>query len=212
MKLHLGFDPGGAGAFGWCVLADAMNPPLVICGSGVADHAGGAVTAALGCVGRDGEVLAAGIDSPLFWRTDGDRVVDASVRSAIVRLGSSSGTVNHVNSLRGACLIQGMAAAMLLRQKYPTLRLTEAHPKAALWLMKIANCSGRPSTVPLSALVSYFSSTQTNAASDHERDAALAGLAAWAMIHQTRTWRNLFLSEPKPITPLSPAPGYWVPM
>jgi len=87
------------------------------------------------------QLAGAGIDSPLFWVANGDRRVDQAVRAKMQALGARSvwGTVQSVNSLRGACLAQGILAAQLLRSRFPNIRITESHPKALLWLMGFAN-------------------------------------------------------------------------
>ena len=152
MGYFLGLDPGGEGAIGWCMLESTTNqPPLRLVARGIADHADGAVAASLYAIGT-GTLKAAGIDSPLFWRPDGDRVVDQCLRKHIVRMGAHSATVNAVNSMQGACLIQGMMAAMLLRVKYPQLRITESHPKALLWLLNSSNPNPPPQPIALSNL------------------------------------------------------------
>lgn len=66
MDAFLGFDPGGAGAFGWCVLSGAQLP-LQLVKRGVANHATQVVDDALSAVGAN-QIRAAGIDAPLFWR------------------------------------------------------------------------------------------------------------------------------------------------
>ncbi len=42
------------------------------------------------------------------------------------------GTVQSVNSLKGAVLVQGILLAMKLREKKPEIAITETHPKAML--------------------------------------------------------------------------------
>ena len=211
VKVHIGLDPGGAGAFGWCVLGDAPQIPLQFVASGVADHALGAVQRSLAILASTHTAVGAGIDAPLFWRRDGDREVDRQVRTSIISLGANSGTVNHVNSLRGACLVGGMTAAMLLRAWVPGICLSEAHPKAALWLLGIAKRGSPRSTIALSALGAQLSVLPPRTVSDHERDAALAALSAWAMVHRPSTWQDLSPLELNRVTPLDPPPQYWVP-
>ena len=107
----LGFDPGGVKQFGWCVAQATDNGRLHFRASGVASHAAGAVRAALGEAEDFGRIGAAGIDSPLLWVADGDRKADKAIRSAMKQLGAINigGTVQQVNSLRGACFSQGIS-------------------------------------------------------------------------------------------------------
>jgi hypothetical protein len=151
MPLYVGFDPGGAGAFGWAVLSGTQTPLLLV-SRGIANHAEEAVQVALTAIGQN-PMTAAGIDATLFWQTQGDRTADQVVRNAIIQLGASGGTVNSVNSLRGACLVQGMMAAMLLRLHQNQVPITEAHPKALLWLLGIAHGGNPPGSIPVRLLM-----------------------------------------------------------
>lgn len=189
----VGFDPGGHGNFGWCITPDSAAMPLKPVASGLANNAHAAVQAALSAVPSNGVLGAAGIDAPLFWSRTGPRNADIVVRAAIGRAGAPhpAGTVQDVNSLRGACLAQGLLAAVMLREVYPALPLTEAHPKALRWMR---------------------SSTQAIAAnSEHERDAMLSSIAAWALLHELSDWQDLYPEEPSPFTPLGGAIHYVVP-
>ena len=207
----LGFDPGGEKRFGWCVAEGTNNSRLRLRVWDIASHAAGAVTAALREAGNFGQVEAAGIDSPLFWVADGDRKADKSIRSAMKRLGASNvgGTVQQVNSLRGACLSQGVMTAYLLRRELPDIRITESHPKALLWLLRVANRERSIAKVDIGHLSDLIESESPNL-SDHERDAALAALAALAMLDKRRGWRDLCREEKNAFTPVYPV-EYWMP-
>ncbi len=208
----VGLDPGGVGAFGWCVVEDGPNAPLRVRGSDVADDAVGALEGVNRAIGDDA-IAAAGIDAPLLWVPSGDRRVDGYLREAICRIGASSGTVNHVNSLRGACLAQGMLAAMLLRRTNPRLPLTEAHPKAMLWMLGVATTRRKVANISAKSLSVYFDRGSHSMTTDHERDAALAALGAWAMIHRPAGWEDIRerLPDHGALTPLAGPVGYWVP-
>jgi hypothetical protein len=210
MALYAGFDPGGAGAFGWAVVSGTQLP-LVLVARGVVNHAQEAAHAALGAVGQKA-LTAAGIDAPLFWQAQGDRTSDQLVRNAIIQLGASGATVNSVNSMRGACLVQGIMVAMLLRMQDSQLPITEAHPKALLWLLGCAHGGNPPAGIALSSLQQWIGGNNLAGASDHERDAALGALSAFAMTQGMNGWHNLYLQEPSPINPLHPPPGYWLPV
>ena len=122
-----GFDPGGQGNFGWC-LAELTDPLNVICQGtkNCADEAFDEIKKRLN--DTNGRILAAGIDAPLYWTRQGDsRESDVCVRRIS---GASSGTVQAVNSLRGACLIQGFFLATRIESEYPDCMITETHPKA----------------------------------------------------------------------------------
>ena len=177
--LMLGFDPGGVGNFGWSVCRVDGNDLQWPLATGVADDAEDALQKVKKVVGPSDppghpQVLAAGIDAPLFWGKKGNRTIDGIVRHALKRtvFPTPGGTVQQVNSLRGACLVQGLLLARYLRDWKPGLPITEAHPKALLHLL----ChSGRPDMANLARLI------QGPQRSEHERDATLSAIGAWAM-------------------------------
>lgn len=135
MNYLIGFDPGGERNFGWCVVRDRREWPLRVVRTGIADHAAEAVEAAYKAVPKGASVIGVGIDAPLFWVADGSRAVDNALRERIRCLGvpHAAGTVLQVNSLCGACLVQGMLAGVLSRQCSPGVPISESHPKAMLW-------------------------------------------------------------------------------
>lgn len=119
-KMHfVGLDPGGDGQFGWCVVAGS-ELPLSVIQAGCTGDAGAAVKSVLEVLGPSPQAHGAGIDSPLFWTPSGKRRVDCIVREAIKEVGApnAGGTVQHVNSLRGACLAQGVVAANLSARRF----------------------------------------------------------------------------------------------
>lgn len=212
MDVVLGFDPGGKDGFGWCILEDADKPPLRVIATGVADNAATSLAAVLEHIPRDVSVLAAGIDAPMFWGTEGDRAVDQIVRADIRARGARTpgGTVQAVNSLRGACLSQGVMIAALLRRCWPDLPVTEAHPKAYLWTIGAATPDTYPQSILLHAL-REFSCPNTETI-EHERDAAITAYCAWAMVHRAVGWRDLLREEPDPYLPVAHPVSYWYPL
>jgi Protein of unknown function (DUF429) len=215
-NILLGLDPGGIGKFGWCVADAGVNCPIEILETGKADHAQAAITAVqkyLSHIPILLKVVAVGIDAPLFWTADGDREADICVRNAIKAKGAKNvyGTVQNINALRGACLVQGILSARLLRDLYPKIRITESHPKALLWLLKAADQSSPLETVTPINISKYVEfDTHRGFNSEHERDAALGALAAWHMLNPG-TWHNLFDIERFPFAPV-PKVEYWMPI
>ncbi len=208
----LGFDPGGINQFGWCVSEAKSDAGLTLLNAGVADNAGGAVNAALTNVKDFQDVSAAGIDSPLYWPTQGSRKADILIRHTMRKLGARNvgGTVQSLNSLRGACIAQGILAAHLLRRRIPSIRITETHPKALLWLIEVATRDLKVSEVQLSHLTDLIAA-DGKPNSEHERDAILGSIAAWAMVVARPGWHNLFLEEQETFVPVSPV-EYWMPV
>jgi len=193
----LGFDPGGRGAFGWCVSADDSSLPLKVLVSGTCDAAEEAVVAACDAVPMGQEILSAGIDAPLVWPLRGSRIADKVLRRAIRERGAPSpgGTVQEVNSLRGACLVQGVLAAKAIRDRHAEIRITEAHPKALLFLLDASYLCDFPQLV------------------EHERDAALATISGWACIHHPDGWSDLFQGMGDDVYHvIDPPVAYWMPI
>ena len=211
MDIYLGFDPGGQKNFGWAACS-SVESRLEVIGTGVADHARGAVDAAIASMPEEAKAVGAGIDAPLFWVADGHRSADKAIRKAIGELGAPSpgGTVQHVNSLRGACLVQGVVAAKLLREHFHDIGITESHPKALLYLLGIADRQRPPADVTLGDLSSYVIA-RNEQVSPHERDAVLGSISSWARHKQLEGWRDLYREEENPISPFGYEPSYWMP-
>ena len=206
-----GLDPGGDGRFGWCIVS-GPELPLEVVRAGCAAHAAAAVESLLDALGPSAHLHGAGIDSPLFWTPSGNRRVDTLVREAIKRAGArnAGGTVQHVNSLRGACLTQGVVAAHLLRRKFPNLPISEAHPKALLWLTNVASADRRAASVTMTHLAGFIAGG-VEGLSEHERDAALGAVGAWAMVQRPHGWRNIAHEESDAFAPVPPV-EYWMPV
>lgn len=207
----VGLDPGGDGQFGWCVIAGSARP-LSLIRSGCASDAAVAVRDVLGVLGPSPQIDGVGIDSPLFWAPSGRRRVDFVVREAIKAAGApnAGGTVQQVNSLRGACVTQGVVAVHLLRRAVPGVRITEAHPKALLWLIKVASAKRRVLDISMEHLAEFID-CEVAVLSEHERDAALGALAAWAMVSVAAGWRDIALEENDSVVPFPPV-EYWMPV
>ncbi len=220
--LILGFDPGGEDNFGWCVAQNNPNTPLQLVEMGVADNAHDAFEGAKAIIAKVAslaDVKACGIDAPLHWVDNGDRQVDKHVRDRIPQRDLASGTVQAVNSLQGACLAQGILIARLIQNACPHVKITEAHPKAAMWLLGIATNIKRPPLIgPQDSDLQKWIGPPAKllaacASFDHKRDAAIGALTAWAMLNNALTWKNIASLETPPHRHdlISPKPEYWIP-
>ena len=208
--LILGFDPGGANRFGWSVCsagADHLQQPLK---TGLADDAWDALIRVKKAfrdfdLPENPQVLAAGIDAPLFWGRRRNRRVDDVLRQALKKnkFPTPGGTVQQVNSLRGACLVQGVLLAKYLREWDPQLPITEAHPKA---LQHLLRHSGQPEMTELARLTEGLEDRE------HERDATLSAIGAWAMYKKLPGWRDIYDQECRPVQPFDTPVAYWMPI
>lgn len=219
MAIVLGFDPGGKGSFGWAVGEIDAELPVRLRETGTADHAKDAVDGVRAALRDSDTVVAAGLDSPMYWTPSGGRAADKDVRKWIAVLGAPSpgGTVQHPNSLRGACVVQGPICGILLRRHFQGLLLNECHPKALLWLLRIATPGRPPEKITLGDLLDtrdvLAGTPNGGQVSEHERDAALGLVSAWAMHVRPPDWEDLTTREPNliPCAPCEPPVGYWVP-
>jgi hypothetical protein len=119
--LYLGYDPGGGGAHGVAVIDDrqAMCDTLLTAEDAIAWF---------GERCRDRAPSALGVDTLTLWSTGpaGWRPADRALRAAYPDVATS---VVAPNSLYGAMPINGVVLALELRRMFPTLRITETHPK-----------------------------------------------------------------------------------
>ena len=190
----VGFDPGGHKAFGWAVVR-YLDGIVSLTSSGTCSNALDAVTATQRACPT--EPLAFAVDAPLFWIPSGDRNVDKIVRRMVCSAGGTSGTVSHVNSLRGACLVQGIIVTDLAAKLWPRANVSEAHPKA---LLKVN-----------SAARDFADKASDSAATEHERDAALAAFTAISHVLRFEGWHDLAMREHGHHFPAGKPVAYWFP-
>lgn len=154
--MWFGADPGGKLTFGVAVLHDDGTFNTAVVSS--ADEA---------LAWFKGEPAGVGIDAPLWWSSgqSSDRQADRYIRTTY-RI--PSGTVQTANSLKGAVLIQGVMLALRLRERFPSVPITEAHPKALLKAQRLITWEAAATAYGLTGLPN----------SEHERDALLGAVAA----------------------------------
>lgn len=190
--MAVGLDPVGIDAFGWAIVSSSGDE-FRMEAAGYAGGADVAITATQRCLKRAPDAV--GIDSPQYWVRQGDRQADQIVRGMLTAAGGRGSTVLHVNSLMGACLVQGVLAAHLARAAWPNALITEAHPKA-LWRIS-------------KAAADFVTSLGQGTRSDH--DAALAAFAALHGVRADRAWRDLRALEQAVWFPHEAAVSYWFP-
>ena len=208
----LGFDPGGEGKFGWCAcLTEGGGLELVA--AGLVDNALEAICQTDAAIDSRGtressRIVAAGIDAPMFWSPNGFRTVDKIVSSELKATNfpksKRGGTVQQLNSLRGACLVQGVLLAKHLRDKW-ALDITESHPKVLDHLLS------QPMYLPMKKVVDDLAQDFHDPERDI-RDSVLSAAAAWAMVRRLPGWRNLYCQEPNPLQPFGTPVSYWMPI
>ena len=151
-----GADPGGIKSFGVAaLLEDDGSFKTWLCSS--TDEA----------LARIIQPAGVGIDCPLWWSSGegGGRLADRWLRKTY-RI--ASGTVQSVNSLKGAVLVEGLMLAMMLRKAHPNVPITELHPKALLVALRLKDWK---------AFSESFVLDGPEPPTEHERDALIGAVA-----------------------------------
>jgi predicted nuclease with RNAse H fold len=159
-KVWIGADPGGKGNFGITVLTDGKQPEA--CSVDCADEAIDFVRNRL-----NQAPAGVGVDAPLWLSSgrSGDRHADQWLRK---RYRLSGGEVQSANSLRGAALTQGAMFVQRIRELFPSVPVTESHPKALIRVMAQNSWS---------VFAAHFQVNVTPP-DEHARDAIVAAVAA----------------------------------
>jgi hypothetical protein len=171
--IYLGFDPGGLKGFG-VALYDAASHSIDCATVSSVDEAVAWVTAEVSSA-----PVAAGIDTLLFWQStpSGWRGADEFLRS---RYPECRNSVVSANGLYGSMSVQGAVLAGRLRQAWPSIFLTETHPKV-LWTALGLGRRYPRGLVDQRAAVEwseYARVLKLNIVDDHQLDAALSAWAA----------------------------------
>ena len=190
----LGFDPGGINHFGWSI---CLSHPgyLQLHQTGIANNAKKVFEAVLSSLPADANVLASGIEAPMFWGETGDRLVDSLLKDAVGK------TFPTVNALKGACTVQGALLGRFLHQEF-SAPITETKINLMLALLE-------RSKRHLDEMVQGASAEKMT---EHESDAVLSAYAAWSMHNEAPKWINLLPLEPHPVCPLKTPVSFWMPM
>ena len=203
MDIFLGFDPGGAGTgkgnFGWSICRE-VDGKLERVTTGLAKEAWDALNQVKDELTRQGStrVLAAGIDAPLFWTKTGKREVDAFIehKSRIKPI--------PINSLYGAAAVQGPLLAKHISDTWDSLPITESYPRVL---------EHQLTRIGKHQMVQRLTKDLNDATGEnHERDATLGAISAWAAIRRPANWQNLYPLEPDPINPFAIPVSYWLPI
>lgn len=159
-QMWVGADPGGINRFGMVILDedDRYESLTVSCAQEAISM-------------LDGRPAGVGIDAPLWWSSgrSSNRHADQWISNRYRRVIGSS--VVRINSLRGACLVQGVMFALEARKLFGDIGITEAHPKAVLRALD----SGLTLDGSWELVCERFGLVPMNseAENSHERDAVL---------------------------------------
>ena len=157
----IGADPGGNGNFGLAILsADGSKRAWCV---NCADEAVQIVVQQVHFTPSG-----VGVDAPLWWSSglSSDRQADQWLRQ---QFGLPSGTVQPANCLRGAALVQGVMFVQRIRQSFPDVPITEAHPKALLKALQITEWNTFASRFDLTALSASTGTTAVESRAGRQR-------------------------------------------
>ena len=209
MDIFLGFDPGGSGGkrarkgkFGWSICRE-VGGQLERVTTGLAKEAWGALSQVKDELEHyngqgNARVLAAGIDAPLFWTKTSKREVDDFIEQ------ESKIKPIPINSLYGAAAVQGPLLAKHISDTWDSLPITESYPRVL---------ERQLTRIGKHQMVQRLTKDLNDATGEnHERDATLGAISAWAAIRQPANWQNLYLREPGPINPFDISVSYWMPI
>jgi hypothetical protein len=199
--IFLGFDPGGKNGFGAAILAGQEVATTIV--STVAGAMAWAVERCWSSV-----PVAAGVDTLLHWSdgASGWRPADRWLRTTYPKTALS---VASANSLYGAMAVGGMALALRLRARWPSILLNETHPKVLIPALGGERYADSSPEAAMAWFAKLAGLDVSGVRSGHELDALLS---AWA----TRQglidgWADLVGDDPALLFPAGKVTYTWPP-
>lgn len=180
----LGFDPGGQIGAAVVRFVDFDRTEVEVCTVSSVDDA---VEWAIRVSPENGPI-GAGIDAPLSWSTtrSGWRPMDRFLRE---RYPTMQKSVLSSNSAFGAMAVQGMALAIRLRERWPSVALNETHPKVLYHALTGGAYARDDMTEMIGWLQNCFDPPLTCRTTDeHQWDALISAWGTWQGI--TDSWQN----------------------
>ena len=167
-----GHDPGGNDAHGLAIAKyeNGVCTELVTRTEPNAE-------AVIQCLESKSGLLAIGVDTLVCWATGsaGWRPAD---KWLIEQYPDVANSVMNPNYLPGAMSINGMAVILSLRKKWPSLRVTETHPKVLYYALTGEGYDYAANQQEMNDELAEWLGCEVNPNNDHEFDAALSVYAA----------------------------------
>jgi hypothetical protein len=168
----VGYDPGGNGVHGVAKLSVRGGQPysLVTSTLQTAENV-------INYMEDMSDIVAFGVDTLTCWSTGRSawRPADRWLRQHYVKVRNS---IVSPNGLRGSMGLNGMAVLVALRLKFPSLPITETHPKVLYWYLSMQQYNYTSSKVLMDKTLAHVLGIDVDPKTDHEWDAALSTLAA----------------------------------
>jgi len=200
--ISLGFDPGGAKGFGCCRLGGGSFTTATV--GTIAEAMQWATMACAGDVPSS-----AGIDTLLHWSDgpSGWRLADIYLKR---KFPGASTSVMSPNSLFGAMAVGGVGLAIRLKEQWPTIAITETHPKVLFHALHGANYAKSEISAAFDWFVGHAALSTGSVRNEHELDALIS---AWAAKEGTlQRWPDLCEPRtPDMIFPAGPVSYLWPP-
>lgn len=175
----------------------------------------------LTALNEEGQIAAIGVDTLARWSTSpgGWRQADILLRKKCrtdAKIKGLALSVTAPNSLYGSMSLNGMMVLLELRKKWPSIQITETHPKILYYGLaeKKYNYSGTQQE--MDALLSKWLGHPTGfveTKNDHEWDAVVSAYAAWMGL--TGQWKHDLFQNPESadlVSPAGPDVHYWWPV
>lgn len=176
----VGYDPGGNRSHGYAEI-ELNKGNVVAVRSATLDRAEDVLTE---IERANKNILALGIDTLTCWGTGsgGWRPADRWLRR---RCGGVGKSVMSPNGLYGSMSINGMAVLVFLRERFPSIYITETHPKVLYWALAKKRYDFAAQRCEMSKKLGDWLGAPVNADTEHEWDAALSAFAAMRGIDGT---------------------------
>lgn len=177
----VGYDPGGNGAHGVAKLSVKGGQPhsLVTSTLQTAENV-------INYMGDMSDIVAFGVDTLTCWSTGSGawRPADRWLRHHYVEVQNS---IIAPNGLRGSMVLNGMAVLMAVKLNFPSVLITETHPKVLYWHLSSQRYGYTSSKIAMDKTLAHALGLDVAPATEHEWDAALSTLAA--LEGATGRWR-----------------------
>jgi hypothetical protein len=201
-----GYDPGGNGCHGLALLLirDGVPARLETSTLETAEDFASRLKSL-------GALIGLGVDTLTCWSTgpSGWRPADRWLRDRYPEVHSS---IASPNSLRGSMGLGGMAVLIAARQAYPSLVVTETHPKVLYWHLLREKYDYVDRRAEMDEALAGLLALPVDPANEHEWDAALSAFAVfeglsghWSLdLHSLPT-----LGNERIVSPCGPTHYFW---
>ncbi len=166
----VGYDPGGNNAHGLCLIRYSKG---VILNVQVSTHP--TAKSIIDELTKINDVIAIGVDTLTCWSTgaSGWRPADRWLKKEYKEITHS---IASANSLFGAMGLNGMSVLLSLKERYPEILISEAHPKVLYYELFKKKYDYKQNHQNMDYLLSNILTFSVSTANDHEWDSVISAL------------------------------------